>query len=184
MSNITIVDLNSNLEPSEPIEKQEEPNVIEKPTENQIEILEAPKEKKPRAPRKKKVAEPNPEPVIEIDSTMEIKTIEEAKQTKKVKVIKKKKEEVIPEPVVEVIPEPVVEVENKNIKTVELVECPDCKKQLTQRTLKYSHKSICPAMKPAKPEKVEQIIPEPIIRKPIRMSARSERYKNLVVHAF
>ena len=32
--------------------------------------------------------------------------------------------------------------------------------------------------------KVEHITPEPIIRKPIRMSARSERYKNLVVHAF
>lgn len=184
MSNITIVDLNGSLDPSEPIEKQEEPTVIEKPTENQIEILEVPKAKKPRAPRKKKVEEPTLEPVIEVDSAMEIKTIEEAKQTKKVKAIKKKKEEVIPEPEPVVEVEEPQEVENKNIKTVELVECPDCKKQLTKRTLKYSHKNICPAMKPAKPEKVEQIIPEPIIRKPIRMSARSERYKNLVVHAF
>ena len=118
---------------------------------------------------------------------MEIKTIEEAKQTKKVKAIKKKKEEVIPEPEPVVEVEQPQEVENKNIKTVELVECPDCKKKLTKRTLKYSHKNICPAMKqamkPTKPEQVEQIIPEPIIRKPIRMSARSERYKNLVVHA-
>ena len=55
MSNITIVDLNGSLDPSEPIEKQEEPTVIEKPTENQIEILEVPKAKKPRAPRNKKL---------------------------------------------------------------------------------------------------------------------------------
>ena len=37
------------------------------------------------------------------------------------------------------------EPEKKNIKTVELVECPKCNKKLTQRTLNYSHKAVCPA---------------------------------------
>ena len=75
--------------------------------------------------------------------------------------------------------------ENKNIKTVELVEGPSCHKQLTKRTLKYSHQSVCPALKPAKVEQIEQIHQEPnIIRKPLRTSARSERSKNLGVHAF
>ena len=50
MSNITIVDLNSNLDPSEPIEKQEELNVIEKPSENQVKILEAPRAKNAKSP--------------------------------------------------------------------------------------------------------------------------------------
>ena len=90
MSNITVVDLNASLDPSDHIENQEEPNVIENPSENQTVILEAPKVKKPRAPRKKTIEEPTPEPVIEVNSAMEIKTIEEAKQTKKVKAIKKK----------------------------------------------------------------------------------------------
>jgi hypothetical protein len=163
MQNITVVDLNANLEPSEPVEKQEEPIVIETKPETQV---EAPKAKKPRAPRKKKIAEPDPEPVIEIDSTMAIKKIE---------------------PVVEVEQPQELDkpVEKSNIKTVELVECPNCNKKLTQRTLKYSHQSVCPAMKPAKPEKVEQVNQEPnIIRKSIRTCARTEKYKNLVAHAF
>ena len=46
-----------------------------------------------------------------------------------------------PEPVINVVEE---EPENKNIKTVELVQCPKCGKKLTQRTLKYSHESVCP----------------------------------------
>ena len=34
-----------------------------------------------------------------------------------------------------------------NIKTVELVECPDCNKKLTKKSLKYSHAKNCPANK-------------------------------------
>ena len=50
MSNITVVDLNASLDPSDAIEKQEEPNVIENPSENQTELTEAPKIKKSQDP--------------------------------------------------------------------------------------------------------------------------------------
>ena len=45
------------------------------------------------------------------------------------------------------IAEPLVEQKKKDIKTVELVECPKCGKKLTERTLKYSHQSKCSKMK-------------------------------------
>ena len=49
-----------------------------------------------------------------------------------------------PKPVGE--PKPVEEPKaSKNIKAVELVECPDCHKKLTPRALKYSHQQVCPA---------------------------------------
>jgi hypothetical protein len=186
MSDITVVDLNA--EPSEPVEKQEDeiPTEIEKPSETLVEQIEPPKAKKQRAPRKKKEVEPEPEPEPEPEIT-KIEPIKKVKASRK-----KKVEEVNHEPIIEVEQPKEVEqskVENKNIKTIELVKCDKCNKQLTKRTLKYSHQSVCPAMKPAtkpaKVEKVEQVNQEPtIIRKPIRISARTERYKNLVVNAF
>jgi hypothetical protein len=178
MSDITVVDLNA--EPSEPVEKQEDeiPTEIEKPSETLVEQIEPPKAKKQRAPRKKKEVEPEPEPEPEPEIT-KIEPIKKVKASRK-----KKVEEVNHEPIIEV--EQPKEVENKNIKTIELVKCDKCNKQLTKRTLKYSHQSVCPAMKPAKVEKVEKQVNQEsiIIRKPIRTSARTERYRNLVVNAF
>ena len=44
-----------------------------------------------------------------------------------------------------------------NIKTVELVECPDCGKNMTAKTLKYSHAKNCTVNKqPTKPPSVQQ----------------------------
>ena len=37
-----------------------------------------------------------------------------------------------------------------NIKTVEMVECPDCKKKMTKKSLKYSHAKNCSANKKQK----------------------------------
>lgn len=95
--------------------------------------------------------------------------------------------------------------ENKNIKTVELVECPDCHKKLTQRTLKYSHQSVCPAKKPPKQEQVsepkrvkkpveevqhieeEYMASEPVggVRRQItRVIKKSDKFKHLVANAF
>jgi NAD-dependent SIR2 family protein deacetylase len=89
---------------------------------------------------------------------------------------------------------------SKNIKTVELVECPKCNKKLTERTLKYSHEAVCPAneAKTIKKPKREQAAPKqvqyeetldehierPAIQKIKRIQVRSERYKNLITHAF
>ena len=90
--------------------------------------------------------------------------------------------------------------EKKNIKTVELVQCPKCGKKLTQRTLKYSHESVCPGneKQTIKKPKREQVAPkkeqydEPIddhIERPVMqrskiIQVRSERYNNLISHAF
>ena len=44
-----------------------------------------------------------------------------------------------------------------NTKTVELVECPDCGKNMTAKTLKYSHAKNCTVNKqPTKPPSVQQ----------------------------
>ena len=48
-----------------------------------------------------------------------------------------------------------------NIKTVEMVECPDCNKKMTKKTLKYSHAKNCLANKQQKEEtKEEETQPE------------------------
>ena len=63
--------------------------------------------------------------------------------------------EITPEPLEVVEPE-VVEPEQpaQNVvsttKTVELVECPDCGKKMTMKTLKYSHAKNCTKLKSSK----------------------------------
>ena len=61
-----------------------------------------------------------------------------------------------PEPVVEQLPKGVLEPSSKveqpsdpqkKVKTLELVECPSCHKQMTKRTLRYDHHKICPGEK-------------------------------------
>jgi len=52
---------------------------------------------------------------------------------------------------------PKIEEPKKNIKTVELVECPNCHKKLTERTLKYSHQAVCPANSPPQVSRSKEI---------------------------
>jgi hypothetical protein len=47
------------------------------------------------------------------------------------------------------IEEPNGIIKNQNIKITELVECPDCHKKMTLKTLKYSHKNNCQVNKPS-----------------------------------
>ena len=47
-------------------------------------------------------------------------------------------------------------IEETTIKTVELVECPDCNKKLTKKSLKYSHAKNCPANKPKEGEETKE----------------------------
>ncbi len=50
-------------------------------------------------------------------------------------------------------PEPIGKTPVSNTQTVELVECPDCNKKMTKKSLKYSHAKNCPANKQPKEEK-------------------------------
>ena len=96
------------------------------------------------------------------------------------------------------------ELPKKNLKTVELVECLLCGKKVTERTLKYSHQSVCPANNPPDAQPKEQrkkqkpkqedkqddgVIyvqqerePEPPVGV-VRITRRSERYRNLFANA-
>lgn len=67
-------------------------------------------------------------------------------------------------------PKPEVQTPVSNVKTVELVECPDCNKKMTKKTLKYSHaknctgKKVVPAVKEEEAEESppcgkEEVIP-------------------------
>ena len=51
---------------------------------------------------------------------------------------------------------------NKNIKITELVECPDCNKKMTKKSLKYSHEQNCIAHKQPEPIKTIEKKPKQI----------------------
>ena len=98
------------------------------------------------------------------------------------------------------------ELPKKNVKTVELVECPKCGKKVTERTLKYSHQAVCPANNPPDAQPKEQrkkqkqkqedkqddgVIyiqqerePEQPVGVVRRITRRSERYRHLIANAF
>ena len=64
------------------------------------------------------------------------------------------------------IPNPEGQTPVSSVKTVELVECPDCNKKMTKKTLKYSHaknctgKKVVPAVKEEEAEETEEeVIP-------------------------
>ena len=88
----------------------------------------------------------------------------------------------------------------KNIKTVELVECPKCGKKLTKRTLNYSHMAVCPSNgdRPQKKnvvkkqeseygkyldEGVEPMYNEKLQRVN-RIRTMNDKYKHLISNAF
>ena len=84
---------------------------------------------------------------------------------------------------------------NKNIKITELVECPDCNKKMTKKSLKYSHKQNCIAHKQPEPIKTIEKKPKQIevpkhIEVPIinhrlnRMNERAKKIENLASQAF
>ena len=74
--------------------------------------------------------------------------------------------EITPEPIEEPISQPIEEsitqtqpIEEKpasDIKTVELVACPDCSKKMTKKSLKYPHAKKCNANKQQKEETKEE----------------------------
>lgn len=108
--------------------------------------------------------------------------------------------------VAKLVEQPVVAEEVKPVeqpvaekKRAELIECPDCKKKLTAKTLKYNHVHNCPANKfkePEKPETKEEynqpdILPpsEPAVMKPptareMRAMKREKLISSLITQAF
>jgi len=93
-----------------------------KPVEDiKPEPIELVKAKTKRTTKKNNIVIEDVKPVVE-----EIKPTEEIK------------------PVVEEIKPVVEEIKPKNIKTVELVACNKCNKQMTKNTLRYHHEKSCP----------------------------------------
>ena len=75
------------------------------------------------------------------------------------------------------IPNPEGQTPVSSVKTVELVECPDCNKKMTKKTLKYSHaknctgKKVVPAVKEEEAEETEEeVIPSPPPQQAIPMA--------------
>ena len=77
------------------------------------------------------------------------------------------------------IPNPEGQTPVSSVKTVELVECPDCNKKMTKKTLKYSHAKNCTGKKvvPAVKEEAEEaeeteeeVIPSPPPQQAIPMA--------------
>ena len=172
------------FEDNEPeTEAQEMDKVMEEiKTEPELQsIQEEPKPKaksKPRAKPKAKLVKP-------VEPVEPVKPVEEVK----------------PEPELQSIQE---EPKAKAKKKAELVECPDCKKQLSAKTLKYNHGHNCPAKEFKEPEKLTitssnvPITPpdetpiiqdnEPIVKRPttrdIRNMKRDRMINSLISQAF
>ena len=98
------------------------------------------------APKKIKVVDVLCDVVNDIEDIVDIPIQTELKPEEE------EEEQIVEEPV----EEPIVEEQKvSNIKTVELVECPDCKKKLTMKSLKYSHAKNCIAKRPLKVEEIQ-----------------------------
>lgn len=93
------------------------------------------------------------EEVIPIEPPTDVKPKRKAAPRKKKEVV----EEAPPE-ITQPEEEKPVEKPNK-VKTVELVNCPKCKKEMTKRTLRYDHEKTCPG--------------EPIVREAIPVKRRA-----------
>ena len=102
----------------------------------QVEAVEDVEDVKPKPKRK-----PTKKIIIEESEDIEdIKPKPKRKSTKQIIV-----EDLKP-------PEPVIEAEKKNIKTLEMVDCEKCGKQMTKTTLRYHHDKTCPGEKVNKEE--------------------------------
>ena len=151
--------------------------------------------------------EPQPEPELQsIQEEPKAKAKSKPRAKPKAKLVKPVEpvepvEEVKPEPELQSIQE---EPKAKAKKKAELVECPDCKKQLSAKTLKYNHVHNCPAKEFKEPEKLTitssnvPITPpdetpiiqnnEPIVKRPtardITIMKREKMINSLISQAF
>jgi len=90
-----------------------------------------------------------------------------------------------PEPVINVTSTPeevIAEVEVPEAKTEQKVACPDCGKQMSAKTLKYSHAPNCVVKKNTKPEQVaeRESITDEMIEQEIEKRMTNKRNERLV----
>ena len=161
-SNDTFSKIKSAVE-AEPIEDIK-PKPKRKPSKKDIiaeaveaEPIEDIKPKPKRKPTKKIIVEP-------------VETFEDIEDIKpKAKATRKPKKEIIIEDLTPVI-EPVEDIKpvEKNIKTLEQVDCGKCGKQMTKTTLRYHHEKTCPGEKVNKEELPvkKRIIKEKVVEIP------------------
>ena len=146
------------------------------------------------------VAQDTPEEITQIKEAIKeeeeaekVETpVEETPKPKRKAAAKKKKIiEEYAEPPQEVEPEPEkIEEPQKKVKTLELVKCDKCNKEMTKRTLRYDHPKTCKGapinredipvqkrVKPTTPRKVveqpTQVIPSEIIEQEIKKIIQS-----------
>ena len=124
------------------LEEFEDTSVIEN---NETPIVDVkPKPKRKTKPKTEAIEDIKPEEVKPEEIIPEEIIPEEVKpkpkRKSKPKIEEVKTEEVKPE---EIIPEEKPKKEKK-IKTIELVNCKQCDKEMTQRTLRYTHPKLCP----------------------------------------
>lgn len=120
---------------------------VDEPPEQKEEIVEEQQQVKPKkkaAPRKKKPETPEPTPTPE-----QLKAEPGALELNATH---------SPEPE----PEPTLA---KKVKTVELVKCQKCEKEMTKRTLRYDHEKTCPG--------------EPVVREAIPVKRRAPIKKDV-----
>ena len=183
--NTTVIDFEDD-EPSQN-ETQDVLQVIEnieteqQPDEQEVQPLKKQAKAKPRAKPKPIATKTNEDIIVKEQSVENEKPIEE--ETKPMEETK---------PIEDVKPTDDAKPEKKQ---AELVECPNCQKKLTAKTLKYNHIHNCPAnkFKESEPKK-EQINvadnQEPVIedKKPssreLRMMKREKLISTLITQAF
>ena len=128
---------------------------------NQVQEIED--KPKPKRKSTKKIISEQVEAVETVEDIEDIKPKPKRKPTKKIIIEESEDiEDIKPKPkrkstkliIVEDIkpPEPVIEPEKKNIKTLEMVDCEKCGKQMTKTTLRYHHDKTCPGEKVNKQE--------------------------------
>lgn len=174
MPKINVVDFNSPSEPTDPTNEAAEMSKLHEALRETHE--EAPK---PRNKKATKVVESEPdEPIIDEP----VITKEKKRKPKKVvepPPVKEESESSIEEPVInepvieEVKPEAPPETNNKNIKVTELHKCPDCGKEMTKKSLRYSHAKNCPAQKPKQQPKAKAT-PKPSKKPPVNEDVESD----------
>ena len=165
MPKINIVDFNKYFERDEAPAIEDKTDAEEMTMiQNQLKDDEPPTQPKPkRKPPSKKVVEPAVEqavePVAEPVATAKPKTpsrkVVEPAVEQAVEPVAE--EETIEEPVIEdPVIQPLAKPEPKNkVRVTELHKCPDCGKEMTKKSLRYSHAQNCPA------KKSENAIPKP-----------------------
>ena len=159
-----------------PLDKVEQVEEVDAPSnEDEInQIKEAIKEE-----------EAQQEPSLEEQPLLEPKPTRKP-QVRKPKVVEEFVEEPpkVVEPVVEVKDEP-----QKKTKTLEIVKCDKCNKEMTKRTLRYDHPKTCkgapvnreeiPVQKRTKPVAQPKVIPDDIIEQEVKKRLNSSIQERL-----